>query len=217
MRSNSLRIILLVGILLALVSLGLSARRVNLPGVDTGYQPVQPIAYSHRLHAGELAIPCQYCHYAAEKSRRAGVPAASICMNCHSVVTASLGALREEEKAAKAEHRDVRPVESPELRKLYDALGLGEDLKPDPSTETQPIVWTRVHDLPDFAYFDHRPHVAAMVACQSCHGPVETMERVRQEASLTMGWCVKCHRNNSERTESGRPVSAPLDCATCHY
>ncbi len=107
--------------------------------------------------------------------------------------------------------------ESPELRKLYDALALGADLKPDPSREPVPIVWSRVHDLPDFAYFDHRPHVAATVACQSCHGPVETMEVVRQEASLTMGWCVRCHRENSGRTESGKPVDPPLDCATCHY
>lgn len=217
MRSISLRIVLLVGIAAASISLGINARQLRLPGVDTGYQPIQPIAYSHRLHAGELAIPCQYCHYAAEKSRRAGIPAASICMNCHAYVTATLGAIREEDKAAKAENRDVQPVESPELRKLYDALGLGEDRKPDASRESTPIVWTRVHDLPDFAYFDHRPHVAAMVACQSCHGPVETMEIVRQEASLTMGWCVNCHRDNSERTESGRPVSPPLDCATCHY
>ncbi len=217
MRSKLLRIILLVGIVPAAVSLAISARGLRLPGVDTGYRPVQPIAYSHRLHAGELAIPCQYCHFAAEKSRRAGIPAASICMNCHSVVTASLGALREEEKRAKAAGRDPMPVESPELRKLYDAMGLGPDLKPDPSKDPEPIVWTRVHDLPDFAYFDHRPHVAAMVACQSCHGPVETMERVRQEATLTMGWCIKCHRENSTRTVSGKPVTAPLDCATCHY
>ena len=217
MKSQSFRVVVLVGIVLAAVSLMISARQLRLPGVDTGYQPVQPIAYSHRLHAGELAIPCQYCHYAASKSRRAGIPAASICMNCHAYVTSTLGALREEEKAAKAADRDIRPIESLELRKLYNALGLGDDLKPDPSKEKSPIVWTRVHDLPDFAYFDHRPHVKAMVACQSCHGPVETMERVRQVASLTMGWCVSCHRENSGRTESGRPVNPPLDCATCHY
>ena len=217
MNSHALRIVLLVGIALATVSLIFSARQIRLPGVDQGYQPIQPIAYSHRLHAGELSIPCLYCHYAAEKSRRAGIPAASICMNCHAYVTATLGALRQEEKTAKAELRDSRPVESPELRKLYDALGLGGDLKPDANRQPEPIVWTRVHDLPDFAYFDHRPHVKAMVACQSCHGPVETMEQVRQVASLTMGWCVSCHRKNAGRTESGRPVNPPLDCATCHY
>ncbi|MCP4898556.1 MAG: cytochrome c3 family protein [bacterium] len=217
MRSRTVTVLLLVGILLTAVSLVISARNLRLPGVDTGHQPAQPIAYSHRLHAGELAIPCLYCHFAAEKSRRAGIPPASVCMNCHQFVTATLGALREEEKLAKEENRDIRPVESPELRKLYDALALDPDLRPESGRESAPIVWSRVHDLPDFAYFDHRPHVAATVACQSCHGPVETMELVRQDASLTMGWCVKCHRENSGRTESGKPVDPPLDCATCHY
>lgn len=217
MRSRTFTILLLVGILLTAVSLAKNARHLRLPGVDTGFQPTQPIAFSHRLHAGELTIGCLYCHSAAEKSRRAGIPSASLCMNCHQYVAATLGALREEDKQAEEMKRDPKAVESPELRKLYDALALGADLRPDPSREPVPIVWSRVHDLPDFAYFDHRPHVAATVACQSCHGPVETMEVLRQEASLTMGWCVRCHRENSGRTESGKPVDPPLDCATCHY
>ncbi len=209
--------LLICGIVLAGISLVRAGGRLQLAGIDQGYQPVQPIAYSHRLHAGELAIPCLYCHSGAEKSRRAGIPAASICMNCHRFVSATMGAVRAEEKAADEEGREPRSLVSPELAKLYQAHGLTESLQPDPGLEAMPIAWKRVHSLPDFAAFDHRPHVAAEISCMSCHGPIETMDRVRQEATLSMGWCVRCHRETTPRTEAGRPVDPPLDCVTCHY
>jgi hypothetical protein len=127
-------------------------------------------------------------------------------MNCHTAVTATRAAVLAEEEAAKAENRKFRPVISPELRKLYRALGLDDDRRRDPSLEPRPIEWIRVHALPDFVAFDHRAHVGAAVACQTCHGPVETMERVRQSSTLLMGWCVQCHRDNR----------ATLDCGACH-
>jgi hypothetical protein len=149
------------------VSLVTLVAAIRLPGDNQGYEPVQPIAYSHRLHAGELQISCQYCHSGVDKSRHAGIPAMNVCMNCHSGVTATLAAVRQEEEAAKRENRAAQTIESPELRKLYDALA--------------------------------------------------TMERVRQYESLSMGWCVNCHRDANENGIAGRQVQAPIDCVTCHY
>jgi hypothetical protein len=218
MRSRLLTAVLLVGVLLAGISLFQAARgSVRLAGNDKGYQPIQPIAYSHQVHAGNLAIPCLYCHSGAEKSRRAGVPSASVCMNCHRYVTAALGVLQEEEQRAQTEGREPRAIVSAELAKLYAAQGLGEDLQPEPELSPMPIAWKRVHSVPDFVAFDHRPHVAADVGCQRCHGAIEAMDRVRQESTLSMGWCVECHRTMTGRSETGRPVDPPLDCATCHY
>ncbi|GBC79077.1 Menaquinone reductase, multiheme cytochrome c subunit [bacterium HR09] len=194
----------------------LQVRHLRLPGNDVGYEPDQPIAFSHRLHAGELAIDCLYCHFGAERSRHAGIPAASVCMNCHRFVTAPLGAVRAEEAKAKKEGRAPGLVVSPELAKLYRALGLNEKLQPEPGAPPQPIAWVRVHRLPDFVYFDHRPHVLSGVTCQTCHGPVETMERLRQASDLTMGWCVNCHRTPRE-VKPGTVLTASVDCAVCHF
>lgn len=208
----------------------------SLPGNQRGYEPAQPIAFSHRLHAGELQVQCLYCHSAAEKSRHAGIPSANVCMNCHKFVSASLGAVRAEDELAKKENRAPRRVISQEIQKLYDALALDDQMKPDPSRQPKPIVWVKVHNVPDFVYFDHRPHVNAGVACQSCHGPVETMERVRQVSDLSMGWCVNCHRDVDRAGLDGKgnftsapapaargtaPVThrvyASIDCKACHF
>lgn len=167
-------------------------------GLSPGYAPPQPIAFSHQLHAGERKIPCLYCHYGAERSRHAGIPALSVCMGCH------------------------REIDKPslELAKLIDAV-----------ERDRPIRWIQVHKLPDFVYFSHRQHVGAGVECQSCHGPVETMEVVRQEAPLSMGWCLECHqqRNVTEfsidphaetaegNAEGPLPAMGGMDCAKCHY
>ncbi|MFN3412574.1 MAG: cytochrome c3 family protein [Thermoanaerobaculum sp.] len=194
----------------------LQVRHMRLPGNDLGYEPDQPVAFSHRLHAGELGVDCLYCHFGAEKSRYAGIPAASVCMNCHRFVTAPLGAVRAEEAKAQKEGRAPGLVVSPQLAKLYRALGLEEKLQPQPGAHAQPIAWVRVHRLPDFVYFDHRPHVLAGVACQTCHGPVETMERLRQASDLTMGWCVNCHRTPRE-VKPGHVLTASVDCAVCHF
>jgi hypothetical protein len=190
---------------------------VRLPGSNQGYEPVQPIAYSHRLHAGELAIDCKYCHYGAETSRHAGVPPASICMNCHLEVSAAFDLVLEERIRAELEGREAERIISPELRKLYDALALGDDLAPDPSKTPTPIEWVRVHNLPDFVYFDHRVHVTRGVACETCHGPVQSMERVRQFSNLSMGWCMSCHRTNPAVLGGPPENHASTDCAGCHY
>ncbi len=195
MSSTIVNLLLACGLLLVAGVLAPRVATSRLPGDHSGYAPDQPIAYSHRLHAGELGIACLYCHAGAETSRHAGIPAASICMNCHKTVSAPMLEVRAEDARAAAEGRAPARIVSPEIGKLYGALD-----------DRAPIRWTRVHRLPDYAFFDHRSHVTAGVSCQRCHGPVETMERMRQHSTLTMGWCVDCHR--TER--------ATLDCSACH-
>jgi len=102
-----------------------------------------------------------------------------------------------------------------EIEKLKEAVQRG-----------QAIAWVKVHNLPDFVYFNHSQHVTGGVACQSCHGPVETMARIRQDAPLTMGWCLDCHRKRGPELARLRRASgshedpnAPfpgLDCGKCH-
>lgn len=208
--------LLAIALLLSLALLPGALGNVRVPGNRRGYEPAQPIDFSHRLHAGDLEIPCGYCHQGAEKGRYAGIPAGSTCMNCHASVTAPAAQVRAEAEAAAAENRPPRTIVSPELRKLYDALALNEELQRDPGREPRAIEWARVHQLPDFATFDHSAHVAAGVDCQTCHGPVQAMERVRQVESLSMGWCVDCHRRSSAEGIAGQPVRASTDCVTCH-
>ncbi|MBS1261162.1 MAG: Menaquinone reductase, multiheme cytochrome c subunit [Calditrichaeota bacterium] len=217
MSSRILTTVLAIGVLYALLTLLPDLRAVRLQGVDEGYNPEQPIAFSHRLHAGELQVDCRYCHSQVETGRFAGVPAADVCMNCHRFVSATFGAVRAEYDRAEEEDRDPRPVVSGEIRKLYNALGLDSTATPDSSLEREPIRWTRIHTLPDFVYFEHRAHVNAGVDCATCHGPVETMERVRQSSTLMMGWCVNCHRQVNETGVAGVAVNAPDDCSACHY
>jgi hypothetical protein len=186
-------------VLLGVIGLGISggsaAWEVSRVGIQQGYQPEQPIAFSHRLHAGENKIPCLYCHFGARTSRHAGIPPASVCMNCHSLI----------EK------------QTTEVEKLKEAVG-----------QQRPIRWVKVHNLPDFVHFSHSHHVLSGVRCQQCHGPIESMDRVKQYASLTMGWCLHCHReharlptNDVERAVSSishkQPLVPELDCASCHY
>jgi hypothetical protein len=194
-------LVLLVGIVFSVLALVPRVNNLRLPGNQQGYEPQQPIAFSHRLHAGELGISCIYCHAGADRSRHAGIPATSVCMNCHTQITGPLGA---EET-------------SPELKKLYDFQGLDETAKRDPKKTPRPIPWVKVHNLPDHACFDHRVHINAGVNCQHCHGPVETMERVRQVEDLSMGWCVNCHREVNRKGLAGKKVHASTDCSACHY
>ncbi len=233
--SPAITIVLIVCVAFGLMALAPNLVSAHLPGNQIGYEPTQPIAFSHRLHAGELQVSCLYCHSGAERSRHAGIPPANVCMNCHRFVTTTMGAVRAEDELAKKENRAPRRIVSPEIQKLYNALALGPDLKPDGRTPT-PIRWVKVHNLPDFVYFDHRPHVNAGVTCQTCHGPVETMERVRQVQDLSMGWCVNCHRGVDRAGIDGKGnftslpapaasgpkpvrhrVYASTDCQTCHY
>ncbi|MFA6954949.1 MAG: cytochrome c3 family protein [Thermoanaerobaculia bacterium] len=217
MNSRVVTLALVVLGLLSLIALVPAVRAVRFPGNHQGYEPSQPIAYSHRLHAGELAIPCEYCHYAADRSRHAGIPSATKCMNCHRFVSAARSKVRAEEELAKSEGREPRRVVSPEIQKLYDALALGPDMKQIPGKPTKPIEWARIHKVPDFVYFDHRAHVKRGVTCQKCHGPVETMERMRQQETLLMGWCVNCHRGVGGALVSGQIAKGSTDCSVCHY
>jgi hypothetical protein len=211
--------LLLAGLVISFVALVNHLRSYPFPGNQQGYAPVQPIAFSHKQHAGDLGISCVYCHYNASKSPHAGIPPASLCMNCHGIVAASADAIKAEKDKAHREGRPERPLVSADLRKLYDALGfeMGADgkLKRDDSKKREPIHWVKVHNLPEYTRFDHRAHGNAGVKCQDCHGPVETMEVIRQSSSLSMGWCVKCHKDHKEI--EGKKVSPSTDCATCHY
>jgi len=174
---------------------------------DVGYQPLQPVPFSHALHAGELDMDCRYCHSSVEKGASAAVPPTQTCMNCHSWIK----------------------TDSEVLAPVRDSWESGN-----------PVPWTRVHMLPDYAYFDHSIHVAVGVGCKSCHGRIDQMEVVYQHEPLSMGWCLDCHRNpephlrpldevtnmeydpetagydpksDPERT---RALNPPLHCSGCH-
>ncbi len=146
-------------------------------GVTQGYTPDQPIAYSHKLHAGINGIACVYCHSGAEKGKTAGVPSANVCMNCHKYI------------------KKGPTTGTTEIAKIYKAL----DYDPDKGTygpNSKPIQWVRVHNLPDLVYFNHAQHyVVGKIACQTCHGQVQdSMTVASQFSPLTMGWCIDCHR-----------------------
>lgn len=178
-------------------------------GVQQGYAPTQPIAYSHALHAGTLEIECQYCHTGVEIGKSANIPSPNICMNCHTHVQNVAG----------------KEGVSPEIQKIYDAVD-----------NNQPIEWVRVHNLPDLAYFNHSQHVVVgEIECQTCHGPIQEMEVVGQHSALTMGWCIDCHRQTEITTDGNAYYDklvqihsdskdalkvkdiGGLECAKCHY
>jgi len=217
MQQRVITVVLLIGLCFGLISLGAGMSRWRLPDHEQGYAPTQPIDYSHRLHAGELGIDCMFCHSAADKSRHAGIPSGDVCMKCHKFVTSSFEVLQDEMNKADEEKRKPRQIVSAELRKLYDSLGLDETLQPGERATPKSVPWVRVHNLPDHVHFDHRAHVAAGVTCQKCHGPVESMQRMEQFESLTMGWCVNCHRESTKTGINGQAVDAKTDCAVCHY
>ncbi len=189
-------------------------------GVQQGYQPTQPIAFSHALHAGNYEIDCQYCHTGVRKAKSANIPSLNICMNCHSGIQNVGG----------------EPGISPEIAKIYKAI----DYNPETAEygdNPQPIEWVRIHNLPDLAYFNHAQHVqVGGLDCETCHGPIEEMEVVYQYSTLTMGWCINCHREtevNSKGNDyynklvklheekSKEPMTVEdiggLECAKCHY
>jgi mono/diheme cytochrome c family protein len=190
--------------------------------VHTGYQPVQPIKFPHDLHAGAMKIDCQYCHSGAYKSKNASIPSLNVCMNCHKTIDRTVGS-----KAA-----------STEIQKIYDALGYDPQTQKYDSTKARPIQWIRIHNLPDFVYFNHSQHVKVQgLRCQTCHGPVETMKEVYQYSPLTMKWCIQCHKRTDVNTKgnayyermeavhdlikAGKPVTEAamggIECGKCHY
>ncbi len=189
-----------------------------------GYKPEQPIKFSHKLHAGEHEIACQYCHNSVEKSRHAGIPSVNVCMNCH-----------------KAIQKGPKYGET-EIAKIYEAAGF------DPKTNTydpnkqKPIEWIKVHNLPDHVYFNHSQHVVVgKIECQTCHGDLKTMTVAEQKSPLTMKWCIECHRQTEvagikdnpyyermhqylkEKYKGKKDVKftvekiGGLECGKCHY
>jgi len=137
--------------------------------------PLQPIEFSHRIHAGENEIPCQYCHVYAARTPVAGVPSVEKCMGCHRSVA----------------------TDKPEIIKVAQYYA-----------DRKPIPWVKVYDVPDFVHFTHKRHIKAGLECATCHGPVDTMDRITRQQPLRMPWCVDCHTSNE--VENGR------DCWTCH-
>ncbi|MFY0602792.1 MAG: c-type cytochrome [Flavobacteriaceae bacterium] len=159
-------------------------------GVDQGYQPIQPIKFSHKIHAGDNKIDCQYCHSSAKHSKTSGIPSVNVCMNCHMNISEVAEDTKMEFDGITLGKKEL----DKEIQLLYEAAGWDpENL--EYTGETKPIKWVRVHNLPDFAYFNHSQHVTVGgLECQKCHGPVETMDELYQYSPLTMGWCIDCHK-----------------------
>ena len=175
-------------------------------GIQQGYQPKQPIAFSHKIHAGTYEIDCKYCHTGVMKNKSANIPSPNICMNCHSQIKVGTN------------------TGEAEIAKIYSAI-----------ENNKPIEWVRVHNLPDLAYFNHAQHVnVGGIECQTCHGPIQEMDVVKQYSLLTMGWCIDCHRKTDINTkgnayydklielhDSKKPMKVEdnggLECAKCHY
>ena len=202
-KSRAVQVI--VGLIFICVITDIVIEETYAVGLQQGYQPRQPIAFSHKLHAGEHQIDCNYCHTSVYKSKSANIPSANICMNCHSQIQ----------------------TESPEIRKIYTAI-----------EKNRPIEWVRVHNLPDLAYFNHSQHTkVGGIECQSCHGPIETMDVVYQFSPLTMGWCINCHREQPLNTRDNAyydnlvqlhdkankgaaftvSSNGGTECSKCHY
>jgi mono/diheme cytochrome c family protein len=156
-------------------------------GRQQGYQPVQPIYYSHKVHAGVNQISCLYCHGNAQDSKHATIPSVNVCMNCHMAIKEYAGApiTREDGTAVNA---------NGEIQKLYKYAGWNPDTKTY-DKPGKPIEWVRIHNLPDFVYFNHSQHVkVGRLNCQTCHGEIQKMNEVAQYSDLSMGWCINCHR-----------------------
>jgi mono/diheme cytochrome c family protein len=198
-------------------------------GVDQEYAPIQPIHYSHRIHAGDNEINCKYCHSAARVSKNGGIPSLNVCMNCHKNIAevAETTATPEYSKAFYDE----------QIQKLYTAVGWDQATQ-SYTGKTQPVKWVRIHNLPDFVYFNHSQHVTvAGIECQTCHGPVQEYEIQKQFAPLTMGWCIDCHRKTDVKMEGNEYYAkiheqlskkygvdkltaaqmGGLECGKCHY
>ena len=205
-------------------------------GVDQGYEPIQPIHYSHKIHAGDNKIECKYCHSSARVSKTSGIPSLNVCMNCHKSIFEYKG------NADGPSQEDIdngytNEFYTNEIKKLYAAVGWDEENQAY-TGESKPVEWVRVHNLPDLVYFNHSQHVTvAGVECQTCHGPVEEMEIVSQFSPLTMGWCLECHKETKVKVEGNEYYAkiheelskkygvenltaaqmGGLECGKCHY
>jgi hypothetical protein len=198
-------------------------------GVDQGYAPVQPIHYSHKIHAGDNQIDCNFCHSSARKSKTAGIPSLNVCMSCHKNISEVA------EDTATEEYS--KEFYDGEIAKLYKAVGWDAEQQ-EYTGKTEPVKWVRIHNLPDFVYFNHSQHVTvAGIACQTCHGEIQEMEIVEQFSPLTMGWCLDCHKTTNVNLENNEYYAkiheelskkygvekltiaemGGLECGKCHY
>ncbi|MCK0146004.1 c-type cytochrome [Arenibacter sp. F26102] len=205
-------------------------------GVDQGYAPIQPIHYSHKIHAGDNAIECKYCHSSARVSKTSGIPSLNVCMNCHKSIYEYKGNPEGPSQEDLA-NGYTNEFYTGEIKKLYKAVGWDEENQKY-TGESKPVEWVRIHNLPDFAYFNHSQHVSvAGIECQTCHGPVEEMEIMYQYSPLTMGWCINCHRETNVKVEGNAYYEkihselskkygvdkltaaqmGGLECGKCHY
>jgi cytochrome c551/c552 len=159
-------------------------------GRQQGYQPVQPIFYSHRVHAGINQISCLYCHSNALVSKHATVPPLNVCMNCHAAINEYRAT------SPKLYREDGSEVDgTAEIQKLYSYVGYDPKTSTYHTEDAKPVEWIKIHNLPDYVFFSHAQHTAAgKVQCQTCHGPIQQMDEVHQFAPLSMGWCINCHR-----------------------
>ena len=197
------------------------------------YEPVQPIFYSHKVHAGINQISCLYCHGGAQVGKQSGIPSVNVCMNCHMAIS-------EYTKGPKLFREDGSEVNgSAEIKKLYEYAGWNPD-KNQYTGKGKPIEWTRIHNLPDHVYFNHSQHVVVgKQQCQTCHGPITQMDEVYQYTELNMGWCVNCHRETKVQFTENKFYSiyekfhediknkkldsvtvekiGGLECQKCHY
>ncbi len=221
-------LMLVSAIFLLLASAYFAYGYLSQVGVDQGYEPVQPIHFSHKIHAGDNGIECLYCHSSARVSKTSGIPSLNICMNCHKSIYEYTGETSTEY---------TKEFYDGEIQKLYAAAGWS-DADQKYTGNTQAVKWVRIHNLPDFAYFNHSQHVTvAGIECQTCHGPVEEMEIMYQYSPLTMGWCINCHRETNVKVKDNgyydkiheelkkkygveqftAAQMGGLECGKCHY
>ncbi len=204
-----------IHVIIILISGAIITEIVVLEAINSGrainYEPDQPVLFSHKIHAGDNQIDCQYCHFTVEESRHAGIPPVQLCMNCHKLIKEGTYTGKEE------------------IAKIYKAI-----------ETNKPIEWVKVYFLPDHVFFSHQQHVAVgKIACEQCHGDVSSMDRIRQVEDLSMGWCIECHRNTEvqfvdndfysrylklhDELTSGKISRVTVDdiggndCMKCHY
>jgi cytochrome c2 len=238
---NKIYIALLALVLFVVGGYYVAKGAINL-GRQQGYAPTQPIYFSHKVHAGINQINCLYCHGGAWESKHAGIPTLNVCMNCHKVVNEYTGGPDKYE--IKDENGNVINGTT-EIQKLYQYAGFtpGPGAQWDPAKAKSPE-WVKIHNLPDHVYFNHAQHTrVGNVQCQTCHGNIQTMDKVSQQSELSMGWCINCHRQtkvnfNTDSTgnrfyslyekfhndiKAGKMDSVTveniggLECQKCHY
>ncbi|RMZ60914.1 quinol:cytochrome C oxidoreductase [Chryseobacterium nematophagum] len=181
-------------------------------GVYKGYKPDQPIYFSHKIHAGENKIDCQLCHSSAKYGKVSEIPSMNVCMNCHRTISEYNGKYMEPGKD--------KAFYDEQIQKIYAATGW-DPQKAQYTGKTQPVEWTRIHNMPDFVYFNHSQHVVAGeqaiinsfnkknpnnkidVVCKACHGKIDTMNVVQMANDFTMGWCIECHRTTEVDMNNG--------------